>query len=54
MRQLTATMAPCFPLRPPRVAADVLVYSREDVERWGEQPGWALYSAPREGQVVHG
>ena len=41
-------------LRPLRVAADVLVYSREEVNRWGQQPGSALYWALKEGHVVHG
>ena len=41
-------------LRPLRVSADVLVYSRDEVNRWGLQPGTALYWALREGRVVHG
>lgn len=41
-------------LRPLRMAADVLVYSREEVDRWGQQPGSALYWALKEGRVVHG
>lgn len=41
-------------LRPLRVPADVLVYSREEVNCWGQQPGTALYWALREGRVVHG
>lgn len=41
-------------LRPLRVPADVLVYSRDEVNRWGQQPGTALYWALREGRVVHG
>jgi len=41
-------------LRPLRVPADILVYSTEEVERWGNQPGSALYWALREGKVVHG
>ena len=41
-------------LRPLRVPADILVYSEEEVERWGHQPGSALYWALREGKVVHG
>ena len=40
-------------LRPLRVPADVLVYSAEDVERWGDQPGSALYWALREGRVFY-
>jgi predicted nucleotidyltransferase len=41
-------------LRPLRVPADVLVYSVDEVRRWGDQPGTALYWALREGKVVHG
>lgn len=41
-------------LRPLRIPADVLVYSSEDVEKWGDQPGSALYWALREGRVVYG
>ena len=41
-------------LRPLRVPADVLVYSREEVNAWGHQPGTALYWALKEGCVVHG
>jgi predicted nucleotidyltransferase len=41
-------------LRPLRVPADVLVYSADEVRRWGKQPGSALYWALREGKVVHG
>ena len=41
-------------LRPLRIAVDVLVYSRDEVTSWGQQPGTALYWALREGRVVHG
>lgn len=41
-------------LRPLRLPADVLVYSRDEVAQWGEQPGTALYWALHEGRVVHG
>jgi predicted nucleotidyltransferase len=41
-------------LRPLRMAADVLVYTREEVNRWGLQTGSALYWALKEGRVVHG
>jgi len=41
-------------LRPLRVPVDVLVYSTDEVARWGDQPGSALYTALREGKVVHG
>ncbi len=41
-------------LRPLRVAADVLVYTRDEVNRWALQPGTALYWAMKEGRVVLG
>lgn len=41
-------------LRPLRVPADVLVYSADEVARWGCQPGSALFWALREGVVVYG
>ncbi len=41
-------------LRPLRVRADVLVYSTDEVTRWGSEPGTALYWALREGKVVYG
>jgi len=41
-------------LRPLRIPADILVYSSEEVAKWGDQPGSALYWALREGKVVHG
>lgn len=41
-------------LRPLRVPADILVYSKDEVARWRDQPGSALYWALREGKVVHG
>jgi predicted nucleotidyltransferase len=41
-------------LRPLRIPVDLLVYSQADVERWGDQPGSALYWALREGKVVYG
>lgn len=40
-------------LRPLRIPADILVYSSEEVARWGDQPGTALYWALREGKDVH-
>jgi predicted nucleotidyltransferase len=39
-------------LRPLRVPVDLLVYSSADVERWGGQPGSALYAALHEGRVI--
>lgn len=41
-------------LRPLRIPADVLLYSSEDIEKWGDQPGSALYWILREGQAVYG
>jgi predicted nucleotidyltransferase len=41
-------------LRPLPASFDVLVYSQDEVARWGEQPGTALYWALKEGRVVHG
>lgn len=41
-------------LRPLRIPADILVYSRDDVARWGDQPGSALYWALREGKTLYG
>jgi predicted nucleotidyltransferase len=41
-------------LRPMRIPADILVYSRDDVVRWGDQPGSALFWALREGRTVYG
>lgn len=41
-------------LRPLRIPVDILVYSRADVERWGNQPGSALFWALREGKVIYG
>lgn len=43
----------CRLLRPLRVPADVLVYSVDEVRRWGDQPGSALYWALREGKIVY-
>jgi predicted nucleotidyltransferase len=41
-------------LRPLRIPVDILVYSRAEVERLGNQPGSALFWALREGKVVYG
>jgi len=41
-------------LRRLRIPIDILVYSRAEVERWGNQPGSALFWALREGRVVYG
>lgn len=41
-------------LRPLRLTADVLVYSRDEVNQWSHQTGTALYWASKEGRVVYG
>lgn len=41
-------------LRPLRIPVDLLVYSQDEVARWGDQPGTALYWALREGHQVYG
>ncbi len=41
-------------LRPLRLPVDIVVYSEEEVERWGQQPGSALFWALREGRVMYG
>jgi predicted nucleotidyltransferase len=41
-------------LRPLRIPADILVYSLDEVARWGNQPGSALYWALREGKTIYG
>lgn len=33
---------------------DVLVHSQEELDRWGKEPGSALYWALKEGKVLHG
>ncbi len=40
-------------LRPLRIPVDVLVYSVDEVARWGGQPGSALYWALQEGRQVY-
>ena len=40
-------------LRPLRIPLDVLVYSQQYVDEWGQLPGTALYWALREGRVLH-
>ncbi len=35
-------------------AFDVLVYTQEELDRWGKAPGSALYGALKEGMVLHG
>jgi predicted nucleotidyltransferase len=41
-------------LRELPAAFDVLVYTQEEVERWGKEPGSAVYWALKEGKVLHG
>jgi uncharacterized protein len=40
-------------LRPLRIPAEILVFSAQDVARWGDQPGSVLYWALREGKLMH-
>lgn len=40
-------------LRPLRVLADVLVYTDDQVEEWGEVRGTVLYDALHEGRVLY-
>ncbi len=40
-------------LRPLRIPVDVLVCSVADIARWGHLSGTRLYSALREGKVLH-
>lgn len=35
-------------------AFDVLVYTQEELDRWGQQPGSSLYWVLKEGRVLHG
>lgn len=35
-------------------AFDVLVYTQGELDRWGKEPGTALYWALKEGKVLHG
>lgn len=41
-------------LRPLRIPVDLLVFTSDDIARWGNQPGSALYWALREGKTVYG
>ncbi len=41
-------------LRPLRIPIDLLVYSQDEVDRWGRQPGSALYWALKEGRTLYG
>jgi predicted nucleotidyltransferase len=40
-------------LRPLRVPVDILVFSRDDVKRFGNIMGTVLYPALREGKVIY-
>jgi predicted nucleotidyltransferase len=40
-------------LRPLRIPVDLLVYSADEVARWGGQPGSALYWALQEGRLLY-
>lgn len=40
-------------LRPLRIPADVLVFSRRVFEKWSSIPGSLIYRAAREGRVLH-
>jgi len=40
-------------LRPLRIPADVLVFSRAAFDKWSRIPGNVLYRAAREGKVLH-
>lgn len=41
-------------LRPLRVPVDILVFSRDEVNRFGNIMGTVLYPALREGKVIYG
>jgi predicted nucleotidyltransferase len=41
-------------LRPLRVPVDILVFSRDEVKRFGNIMGTVLYPALREGKVIYG
>ena len=41
-------------LRPLRIPADVLVFSRAAFDKWSRIPGNVLYRAAREGKVLYG
>lgn len=40
-------------LRPLRIPADVLVFSRRVFERWANVPGTVIHEAAREGKVLY-
>lgn len=40
-------------LRPLRIPADVLVFSRAAFDKWSRIPGNVLYRAAKEGKVLH-
>ena len=41
-------------LRPLPAAFDILVYTQQELDTWGKEPGSALYWAVKEGKVLHG
>lgn len=41
-------------LRPLPAAFDLLVYTQEEVDRWGRQPGSVYWWALKEGRSLHG
>ncbi len=40
-------------MRPIRIAADVIVVSKETFDQWADTPNTLLYEAAREGRVFH-
>lgn len=40
-------------LRPHRIPADLLVYSKQEVDEWGHLPGTELYWVLKKGKVVY-
>ncbi len=40
-------------LRPLRILADVLVYTEDQVRRWGSVPGTVVFEALSEGRVLY-
>ena len=41
-------------LRLLRIPVDILVYSSQEVQRWSDQPGTALFWAMPEGKILYG
>lgn len=40
-------------LRPLHIPVDVLVFSQQEIDDWGHLPGSIIYSALKEGRVMH-